>query len=463
MTDDRRVIDGGLDINGTGHIRNVHTALRGRVKRIKSYAPPGVAINDSSGHGTHVSGSIIGDGYSQAMGGHIRGMAPGARLLFNAIGDHDQMPMHGAFDVVQHLKDVYAEGSRIVCLPSSYDWTFYRQQLPYDLQAYNIDRFVADHPDMIVISSAGNYGELSADPQIGGKAAAKNGITVGATMSLRQMVSYQRLAPPARSEEDIATSVRMSCRGPTVEQSPKPDISAPGQRILSAGSPASLPHPSKLSNDPGWLFENGTSSSAALVAGCAAVLREMLHRIHGISAPSAALIKALFMNGAKPLQVASEALPGSYLQADVMQHGYGQVDVRRISSILKEELAGFGDYVLSLEQTLRIHVVAPPPFFGVGGLRIGRRVKVTIVYLEPPGYGLQYCVGIGVHDVDDASLLAPSLGYLPHSIWQSTLPAIPPGPVTIRLFVDRSRSHSTRALKIAVVWRFLSPFEPSWP
>ena len=47
-----------------------------------------------------------------------------------------------------------------------------------------------------------------------------------------------------------------------------------------------------------YFFDSGTSMATPLVAGCAAVLRETLNKRQGIPKPSAALIKALLINGA---------------------------------------------------------------------------------------------------------------------------------------------------------------------
>jgi hypothetical protein len=53
--------------------------------------------------------------------------------------------------------------------------------------------------------------------------------------------------------------------------------------------------------DQPWMFETGTSMATPLVAGCVAALREHLIN-QGISQPSAALIKALLVNGAVDLK-----------------------------------------------------------------------------------------------------------------------------------------------------------------
>ena len=82
----------------------------------------------------------------------------------------------------------------------------------------------------------------------------------------------------------------------------KPDVVAPGVGILSAASrsiatDAAVRKYYGLSNDNDWLFMSGTSMASPLVAGCVALIREALQE-HGNQQPSAALVKALLINGA---------------------------------------------------------------------------------------------------------------------------------------------------------------------
>ena len=91
------VADTGLD---TGNAATLHLDFKGRLRFIKSYpitpaysslvTNPGGDDGPSdmySGHGTHVSGSVLGDGgQAKALGlSPIAGMAPGAELVFQAI------------------------------------------------------------------------------------------------------------------------------------------------------------------------------------------------------------------------------------------------------------------------------------------------------------------------------------------------------------------------------------------
>jgi hypothetical protein len=76
------VADTGFD---TGSRINVHPAFKGRVKKLYGLGRPGIS-DDPHGHGTHVAGSVLGDGVS-ATEGNIRGTAPKARLVLQSILD----------------------------------------------------------------------------------------------------------------------------------------------------------------------------------------------------------------------------------------------------------------------------------------------------------------------------------------------------------------------------------------
>src|SRR5262245_43444102 len=76
------ICDTGFD---KGSRTDVHPAFTGRVKKL--YALGRSSASDPHGHGTHVAGSVLGDGNSVAMGGVIRGTAPKAKLVLQSVMD----------------------------------------------------------------------------------------------------------------------------------------------------------------------------------------------------------------------------------------------------------------------------------------------------------------------------------------------------------------------------------------
>lgn len=104
-----------------------------------------------------------------------------------------------------------------------------------------------------------------------------------------------------------STSI-FSSRGPTLELRIKPDVVAPGFPVFSAATRDLSVTSDDKSNfgpykeaDPLWMFESGTSIGTPLVAGTCAVLRGALASKANLNKPSAALVKALLINGAVDL------------------------------------------------------------------------------------------------------------------------------------------------------------------
>jgi len=180
--------------------------------------------------------------------------------------------------------------------------------------------------------------------------------------------------------------VAFSSRGPTKEDRLKPDIVAPGTSILSTKSRvAPMESFFGVSKDPEWMFLSGTSMATPLVAGCVAVLRESLVK-NGKENPSAALVKALLLNGA-------DGLKGQYTPSEAgmlpnSNSGFGRVNV--VNSIIipgQTKNAGFGEggplkQGDQNEEVFTIQIPAEPE----GN---PKTLKITLVWSDPAGTKLQ--------------------------------------------------------------------------
>ena len=136
------------------------------------------------------------------------------------------------------------------------------------------------------------------------------------------------------------------------------------------------------SSDPAFFFDSGTSMATPLVSGCAAVLREALIK-NGTPKPSAALIKALLIQGAVTL--AGQYMPTEAGASPNTSSGLGRVD-----------LAGLGAASGAAERRgLRRRRAAQPGPAGDGhdpgaqaaAAGAAARLKVTLVWTRPPGRG----------------------------------------------------------------------------
>lgn len=385
------VNDTGFD---NGSTTNTHPAFTGRVVALVPIGRPGSA-DDPAGHGTHVCGSVLGDGHSATMGGVIQGTAPKAKLVMQSLLDAD-----GGLAVPGDLHDLFEppyDGNPNARVHTN-SWGSTIPGLPYNQSSQEIDDFVFNHPDCVVCFAAGNDGiDTNGDGRIdtgsiGSEAAAKNCITVGATESVRPGINLTYGALRARSfpsdpifsdqnADNADGMAAFSSRGPTKEKRLKPDVCAPGTGILSTRSGAVIEPETFFgtSNDPAYFFDDGTSMATPLVAGCCAVLRETLVK-NEVPNPSAALVKALLINGA-------QAIPGQYHPSE--------------TGPSPNPASGWGR--VNLAASVVIPGASPDADFGEGGplrqgekfegtIRIagaGRRLKFTLVWSDPPGAQLQ--------------------------------------------------------------------------
>ncbi len=421
------VADSGLD---TGDLLTVHADFRGRVRDISSFPIAGSlapflldpdsddgAADRFSGHGTHVCGSVLGNGSrSRALGlDPIEGVAPEAELVFQAIDQSTEWnmdgtlaflqqggtpPAHGLFGIPDDLGDLFQPAFDLGARIHSNSWGGGGPG-EYDEQCEALDQFVLDHPGFLVVVAAGNDG---ADTTPGGgqgidlgsvssPATAKNCLTVGACENFRPGDSGSRTYgdmfqdfpngpfasdPVADSVDDV---VAFSSRGPCTTGRRKPDVIAPGTFILSTRSSQIA------SNNFAWgafaaakldyMFMGGTSMATPLVAGCCALVRQFL-RENTVAEPSAALLKAALIHSARytPYRFAH---PSSQAEADNEQ-GWGRL---RLQTLLMPEapiqvLFVNGDSLHSgQQQEFRIKVAD-------GSVPL----RLTLVYSDFPGEDL---------------------------------------------------------------------------
>lgn len=162
----------------------------------------------------------------------------------------------------------------------------------------DIDRYTTGDPEMTIVMAAGNDGRKTFKPVIGAEAISKNCITVGASVTSRPD-EHGMVA-------NVAEPAKFTSRGPSTLGRYKPDVLAPGTQILSTGSSDLTPKSvgkheyggtiwNKDKKD--WIYMSGTSMATPLVAGCVAVLREAFIDRNYDKRPSAALLKAMLVNG----------------------------------------------------------------------------------------------------------------------------------------------------------------------
>lgn len=289
------VADAGL---GGGTMESLHPDLKDRITGVKDFSGDG--WGDPDGHGTHIAGSIVGTGTKSQ--GNIKGIAPEAGLYFqatyNATDKNLRIP-----SVYELLADAYnAPGKPRIHVNS---WGANFSDGIYDWNSYSLDKFVWDHPDMVVLKSAGN-GYKTAKPFVSSPGSAKNAITVGSTEGVRRVDA---------GSDNPSQVAGFSSRG-TFDGRIKPEVVAPGTWILSTRKTNPNPAGDNYNGiyNQYYGYMSGTSMSTALTAGSLALLRQYL--VQQGHTPSAARMKALLVFGAR-------YLPG----VSGNDQGFGRVDV----------------------------------------------------------------------------------------------------------------------------------------
>jgi subtilase family serine protease/subtilisin family serine protease len=363
---------------------------------------PDGPIDVDTGHGTHVATSALGGGDSNGAG---RGTAPASRLVFQAIEDYvvpsffcqfllGLTPGYYLAGIPADLGALFDQGYTAGARVHSLSWGSAANG-GYTEDSAGVDAFVWGHRDLAVTISAGNSGvDTNGDGIVDGgslnaPATAKNVITVGASEGDRSS-NYEcdagSVAPcaangghndvfsygsafgsafpvnPLKDDPTAGNADQMaafSSRGPTSDGRIKPDVVAPGTWILSGYSdnyqqfydPSPNPQNGQYQYD-GWgdplndkyKYMGGTSMSAPLVAGAAAVVRDYYEKAHAHAA-SAALVKATLVNSAVDLQDENnDGANDNAFPIPNVHEGWGRVDLGAATDGSRE----FADEVIAL-------------------------------------------------------------------------------------------------------------------
>lgn len=309
------ISDSGLSVQGALSADFAGRLVKGFAPSEMNLASPAcrakTTYTDLNGHGTHVAGSVLGNGVRSGSNPSAHdyanshaGVAPEAQMVFMALNTDGStgiqcISLNGDF-----IAKGYQEGARI----STNSWGA-NDGGGYNQLSSLVDDYIWRNKDYLVLYSAGNAGPGA--QTVGSPGTAKNVLTVGASENNRP--------DKGQGADDPNTMANFSSRGPTADGRLKPDVVAPGTWILSVRG-AQAPDDSFWGNfNQDYAFMGGTSMATPLTAGGAAVVREWLNKARGVVNPSAALLKALMINGATQL-------PGQNVVNN--NSGHGRVDLK---------------------------------------------------------------------------------------------------------------------------------------
>ena len=297
------VADTGLD---TGvNDATMHDDIEGRIVELHAWWD--TRPEDNHGHGTHVAGSVLGNGSRSS--GQYAGMAPEAQLVFQAMQYDGPDPLYNGelvmpISLSSLFQEAYDDDARI----HSNSWGTCNETKfgNYTSRSQYVDDFMWNNPDMLITFAAGNEWVTGTITPPG---TAKNALTVGASENYR---------PSKGSASDNINEIAyFSSKGPTYDNRIKPDVVASGTYIISTRS--TMPDATYSWGDVNsyYAYGSGTSMATPLTAGTVALIRQYYVENESIISPSAALLKATLINGAANMGLSSN------------EQGWGRVDIEQ--------------------------------------------------------------------------------------------------------------------------------------
>lgn len=315
------IADSGVDCNEQNNIDG-HVDLRGRQRAFIPYSDEPDS-RDVSGHGTHVASVALGNAATgemendqQAMFLRGLGVAPAAEYVTQNI----TRAVAGKPPVHEVARAAAEHGADILNLSVHYGMASSPTATDYPRKVAQVDAAVRsplatrnDRRELTIVGAAGNFGPSRST--ISRPKEAKNIITVGASC-------------PGSEDATCAHGLWVkSSRGPAHDERLLPTIVAPGVAIIGAAA--------KNTGDPIlptnlYVSGTGTSFSAPIVAGMCALLIEWWRGHQDGRNPSAAMLKALLINGADDLHAGGFGNAESEMRIPNNHQGWGGVNLLNI-------------------------------------------------------------------------------------------------------------------------------------
>ncbi|WP_214468260.1 S8 family peptidase [Microbacterium flavescens] len=296
------VLDTGIDARHA-HFRTYETLSLPEGLTARSFVPGTTdesALQDPNGHGTHVAGIIAGGQTASPRGkriaaatwyrtaegdtgvervtlDRISGMAPQAKILpIKVLRDDRTGDLASLLEALEYLQELNRWGRELnvhgvnLSLGYPFDPSWFATGLSPVCR--EVDRLVAN--GVCVVVSAGNTGYGAARDTAGREMRLGFGMTINDPGNAARAITVG-----STSLKPYSTGVSyFSSKGPTGDGRLKPDLVAPGERVVSAGAGELLTKAranvrlkaGEKASDITYVEDSGTSMSAPHVSGVAA-------------------------------------------------------------------------------------------------------------------------------------------------------------------------------------------------
>lgn len=286
----------------------------------------GTTVSGST-HGEHVAGIIAANGTvadgatgTSKASVYVKGVAPEAQIL--AMQVIDEFPDENANDISRAIRDAVSMGANVIQM--SLGIGVAEQDLTDEEQA--AVQYATDHGVFVSISASNNANAASIvgsdkTNDISTAYVPKNDSTIadpGAAASAMTVAS-EKSATGADSEMD-----GFSSWGPMADYTLKPDIAAPGDRVISTAI-------DPKTNTQTYAVESGTSMAGPYDAGAALLVMQKLKatRPELQGADLVKVVKLALMNAADPMIDLN--YPDTYVSP--RRQGAGQIDVTKAGNL----------------------------------------------------------------------------------------------------------------------------------
>ncbi|MDY0909339.1 S8 family peptidase [Microbacterium sp. CFBP9034] len=296
------VFDTGID-QKHAHFATHRTLDLPEGLRARSFVPgttDAAALRDPNGHGTHVAGIIAGGqtatprgrriaaatwyrtaegetGVERVTLDRISGMAPETKILpIKVLRDDRTGDLASLLEALEHIQELNRWGRELnvhgvnLSLGYPFDPSWFATGLSPVCR--EVDRLVAN--GVCVVVSAGNTGYGAARDTAGREMRLGFGMTINDPGNAARAITVG-----STSLKPYSTGVSyFSSKGPTGDGRLKPDLVAPGERVVSAGAGELLAKAranvhlkaGEKASDITYVEDSGTSMSAPHVSGVAA-------------------------------------------------------------------------------------------------------------------------------------------------------------------------------------------------